>query len=61
VFTQAGGLLKASIAVAFPSLLSAALVLRLAEHHILKTTERVRALSDAEHTLPANSAAALPR
>ena len=47
VFTQAGGLQRASIAVAFPSMLAAALILRLAEKHILTTVEKVRALSDA--------------
>jgi MFS family permease len=47
VFTQAGGLLRSSIAVAFPSILAAALILRLAEKHIFKTVENVRARADA--------------
>jgi MFS family permease len=46
VFTQAGGLLKASVFLAFPSILAAAFILRLAEKQILTTVERVRALSD---------------
>jgi len=45
VFTQSGGLLKASIAVAFPVTLVAALILRLAEKHVMSTVEKVRALS----------------
>jgi MFS family permease len=47
VFTQAGGLLRASITVAFPSILAAALILRLAENHILATVGRVRVLAEA--------------
>jgi MFS family permease len=45
VFTRAGGLLLASIVVGAPSLLLAAITLRLAEKHVLRTAAEVRALS----------------
>jgi MFS family permease len=47
VFTRAGGLLLSSIAVGAPSLLLAAITLRLAEKHVLRTADEVRALADA--------------
>jgi MFS family permease len=47
VFTQAGGLLLASIVVAAPSFLVAVLALWLGEKHVLKTVDEVRALPEA--------------
>lgn len=47
VFTQTTGLLTASVIVAFPCMLCAAIVLRLAEKQIFATVENVRARSIA--------------
>jgi MFS family permease len=60
VYAQHGGLLKASITLAFPALIAAAMILRLAERHIMTTTDKVRASADVDHTLPTDPVAALP-